>query len=108
MSNEKLDDQHRAPEQFTEDKTEEQIKEDMETGEKNEDVYTEEGRENLVEDGEISAEEEGFMQGAEGKGQLAKCDTCSKILEENIIEKEIDGEMYRFCSDKCAEEFSKK
>ena len=37
------------------------------------DIYSEEGREDLVEDGEISPAEEGFMEGAEGNGQGAKC-----------------------------------
>lgn len=110
MPDEKIDNQNRAPEQFTKQTTEEEIKENMEMGEKNEDVYSEEGREKLLEDAEIDAEEEGFMEGAEGRGQLAKCDNCHKVLgddPENTVEREFDGEMHLFCSDKCAEEFSK-
>ena len=49
--------------------TSEQLSEEMDLGEVDEDVYTEEGREKEVEDDEISAEEEGFMAGAEGKGR---------------------------------------
>ena len=40
-----------------------------ENEEKGKDVYSEEGREELVDDDEISPEEEGFMEGAEGDGQ---------------------------------------
>ncbi len=72
------------------------------------DVYSEEGRESLVEDDEISPEEEGFMEGANGGGQGAKCRRCGAILGDDFIEKEIDGEIYRFCSDECAEKYSKK
>ncbi len=49
--------------------TSEQLSEEMDLGEVDEDVYTEEGREKETEDDEISAEEEGFMAGAEGKGR---------------------------------------
>lgn len=110
MADEKIDDQNRASEQFTDDETEEEIKEDMDIGEKNEDVYSEEGRENLLDDDEIDAEEEGFMEGAEGRGQLAKCDQCHKVLSDDpdkTVELEIDGELFLFCSDRCAEKFKK-
>jgi hypothetical protein len=75
-----------------------------------EDVYSEEGREKLVEDAEIEPWEEGFMQGAENDGQGAKCRKCGKILmgAEDIVEKEIANETYRFCSDYCAEKFEEK
>jgi len=39
--------------------------EDKEEGDKEEEVYDEEGREELVEGGEISSEEAGFMKGYE-------------------------------------------
>ena len=53
------------------------------------DVYDEENRESLVEDDEMSAEEEGFLKGAEGFGQDAKCRKCGKILMEanDVVEK---------------------
>jgi hypothetical protein len=69
------------------------------------DVYTEEGREELTEDeGEISAWEEGFSEGAEGS-ESAHCENCDKPLgdrEENVIEKEVKGKILLFCSEKCA------
>ncbi|MFQ5475190.1 MAG: hypothetical protein ACE5DM_05105 [Candidatus Nanoarchaeia archaeon] len=77
---------------------------EMETGDAEEDVYTEEGREQLVEDDEISTAEEGFMEGAEGLGQQGKCAVCGAILtEDNTVERKVDGELKWFCSDKCSE-----
>jgi hypothetical protein len=63
------------------------------------DVYEPEKREDLVEDDEISAEEEGFLEGAEGLGQDAKCRKCGKLLMEanEVVEKEIKGEVIKFC-----------
>jgi hypothetical protein len=74
------------------------------------DVYESEGRENLVEDDEMSAEEEGFLQGAEGMGQDAKCRKCGKILMEadNVIEKELKGEVLRFCSEECEQQYEEE
>ncbi|MDP7141307.1 MAG: hypothetical protein QF506_02995 [Candidatus Woesearchaeota archaeon] len=97
-----------AEEQWSESETKEEVKEDMETGEKEEDVYTEEGREKLIEDDEINPKEEGFMEGAEGLGQNAKCRKCGKILKDEFVEKEFDGDICRFCSDKCVEEYEKE
>lgn len=72
-------------------------------------VYSDGGREDLVEDDEISAEEEGFMEGAEEDGQHAKCVNCGKALKkQNIVEKEIDGEVKWFCSEQCVEKFEEK
>ena len=72
------------------------------------DIYSEEGREDLVEDDEIEPWEEGFMQGAEGGGQGAKCRKCGKpLIDKDFIEKEIDGENYRFCCEECAKKFEK-
>jgi len=71
-----------------------------------EDIYSEEGRENQVDDDEISPAEEGFMAGAEGDGQGAKCRKCGKILTDDFIEKKVDDEICRFCSDECADKYS--
>jgi len=76
--------------------------------EEKDDVYSEEGREDLVDDDEISPGEEGFMEGANGYGQGAKCRKCGKVLDDDFIETEIDDEIYRFCSDECAEKYMKK
>jgi len=75
--------------------------------EKEEDIYSEEGRESLVEDDEITPTEEGFMEGAHDDGQGAKCRKCGKPLLDDFVEKEINGEIYRFCSDHCLIKFEK-
>lgn len=89
----------------------EELSQDMDLGKKEEDVYSKVGREKLLEDGEISAAEEGFMQGESAGGKSSKCMNCGKILDadhpEEIIEKEIEGKLCWFCSDKCAEKKSK-
>lgn len=72
------------------------------------DIYSEETREDLVENGEISPSEEGFMQGASDLGQGGKCGYCGKPLEDDFIEKEIDGENCRFCSEECLEKYEEK
>ena len=73
----------------------------METGELDEDVYTEEGREELVEEDEISDVEEGFVKGYEEGG--ANCDNCGKVLvDESMVEEEIGGKECRFCCGECA------
>lgn len=74
-----------------------------------EDVYSDEGRADLVEDDEISAEEEGFMEGAEDDGQQAKCAHCGKILKKGaLIEKDIEGDTKWFCSEQCVEKYEEK
>jgi len=82
----------------------------MAEGTEDEDVYTDEGREALVEDGEISATEAGFMEGAEGDGQQGKCQKCGKAIPEteDVVEKEIAGANKFFCSDGCVEEYEKE
>ena len=79
----------------------EELELDMHTGERETDVYTEEGREELMEDDAITPQEEGFSEGAEGKGSMAKCSHCGKILgndKTSIVEREIDGKIELFCS----------
>jgi YHS domain-containing protein len=82
-------------------------KEDIDESEDIEKVYSEEGRESLVEDDEMEPWEQGFMKGAEDDGQGAKCRKCGKVLlgPDSIVEKEIDGKIYRFCSEECAEKY---
>lgn len=81
-----------------------------EPSERGEDIYDEEDREQLVEDDEIEPWEEGFMKGAEGGGQDAKCRTCGKVLmgPEDIVEKKIKGHILRFCSELCGDSFEDK
>ena len=102
--------------EFSEDEEHENSHEDeeikMHTGEKEADVYTKEGREELEEDEEgIAPWEEGFMEGASGKGSKGTCENCGKPLSQNeaeVIEREYRGETYFFCSDNCAKAGVKK
>ncbi len=106
----KRDDLEEGPDQFLEDEEEGWPREDQELrmhlGKKTADVYTPEGREELEEDeGEIEPWEEGFMEGAEGRGNLGDCAFCEKPLSDEkglVIEKRIKGKLSRFCSEKCA------
>ncbi len=72
-------------------------------------VYSDEGRTDLLEGDEISPEEEGFMQGYNNE-ETARCAFCHKPLLDpsTIVEREIDGKVYRFCSEECAEEFERE
>ncbi len=88
--------------------TNEKIKQDIESGRKEGDVYTEEGREELVEEDAISDQEEGFVKGYEAEEKIAFCNECGKVLvDEKFIEMEIEDETLRFCSEECAEEYTK-
>jgi len=79
---------------------------EFEEGKFEEDVYTEKGREELIENDEISDAEEGFVQGFEEEEKLVECANCKKILvTEDFVEKNIDEDIIRFCSDECAEEY---
>lgn len=83
--------------------------EGKEEGTLDEDVYTEEGREELIEEGVINDVEEGFAEGYEHGERKTQCQQCGKLLvDENFVEKEFDDDTYRFCSDSCAENYSKK
>ncbi len=73
-----------------------------------EDIYNKKDREEMGEDAEISPEEEGFMKGYEDDSKVAMCPNCNKVLGTDVVEREINGETYRFCCDRCAEEFVKK
>jgi len=70
MPEEEIDQSDAAPEQGVKpEKDAEETEKDMDTGNEDEDVYTEEGREKLQEDGEISPQEQAYMEGAEGSGK---------------------------------------
>jgi hypothetical protein len=72
----------------------------------NDDVYSENVRENMVEDGEMTAAEEGFLEGASGGGQGAKCRKCGKVLSDDFIERRSDdNEILRFCCDECCDKY---
>ncbi|MEA2036069.1 MAG: hypothetical protein U9O94_01065 [Nanoarchaeota archaeon] len=72
------------------------------------DVYSEEGREEAVDNDEISPAEEGFMEGAHGDGQGAKCRKCGAVLGDDFIEKREGEEIHRFCSDECADKYKEE
>ena len=75
------------------------------------DIYSEEGSEDLVENDEISPEEAGFMEGAEGRGKMNCCAYCGKNLgedEEGVVEREFDGEIKWFCSEEHAQKYAEK
>ena len=77
----------------------------MHTGEKAVDVYSEEGREELLEEDEISPREEAFSEGATDRGSQGKCAHCGKVLSQDqneVIEREIDHKPHFFCSNECA------
>jgi len=75
-----------------------------------EDIYDEEGRRALVEEDELSAEEAGFLEGYDNPNTV-KCAYCGKPLmenQDNILEIVIEGNLYRFCSEDCLEEFRRE
>jgi len=89
----------------TEEKTADEKEEAIHEGEMDSDTSTEAGREELMENDEISPEEEAFSEGAEDNGELGVCAHCGKPLSQNkeeVVEKEIDGEKVWFCCDECA------
>ncbi len=99
-----------ADEELLPNETTEQIEEDIKVGEKDEDIYTKEGRKVQEDEDEIEPWEEGFMEGASGPGQLGKDALTGKPLmgADNVYEVEHEGKLYRFVSEKNAEEFMKK
>ncbi len=95
---------------MTEEETSEEKKAAIEHGEKEKDPLTKEGREYMVEDDEMEPWEAGFAEGASEEGQHAKDALTGEPLMgvDNVIEAEIDGEIYRFVSEENAEKFRKK
>ncbi len=74
-------------------------------GEQEADVYTVEGRDELTESDGIDTWEEGFSEGAEGRGHSATCAHCDALIgdrEGGAVEREYNGEVLLFCSEKCA------
>jgi len=92
------------------DETDDELKAEMSTGKRDSDIYIEEGRELQEEDAEIDAWEEGFMQGAEGTGQLAKDALTGEPItsDDDVVELEWDDKLYRFVNEENAEKFKKK
>ena len=81
----------------------------MELGQNDKDLYTEEGRDEELENDEISAEEQAFMEGASDDGGKAKCANCGEQVDRSqTVEEEIEDVTYWFCSDRCAQKYIKK
>ena len=82
----------------------------MERGDKVEDPDTKEGREALVDEDAMESWEAGFTQGASGDGQLAKdAFTGEPLMDvEDVVELEIDGEIFRFVNEENAQKFRER
>ena len=62
--------------------------------------------EELLEDGEVSSEEEAFMKGYNNDEEVVECVECgSAIPPGKEVVKDVEGEKYKFCSKICADEF---
>ncbi len=81
--------------------------EDIEMVEETHDVYDDEYLDEEVEDDEIDPVEEGFMKGY-NKESMLRCEVCGAELGEDFITVDIDGTIYRFCSEKCKEKFEEE
>jgi len=84
------------------------IAEDEDLGMVEDEIYDDRPLEEAEESDEIDEVEEGFMKGYEEEGSMAECANCKKILTDEVVEQELDGELRRFCSEECAEKFEKK
>jgi hypothetical protein len=87
-------------------RTKDDIRKDIDEGIDDKEVYDSQARDKLVEDDEIDTWEEGFMEGAEGRGQMTSCARCGKLLsdeKDEIFERKIKGKKMLFCSAEHAE-----
>lgn len=90
-------------------KTKEQKIREIEKGDAEENIYTEEGREEMFDDDdELTDVDEGFMKGYEEGAKSAKCPICGQVIEYDFVEREIDDDIYRFCSDEHADLYMNK
>ena len=75
---------------------------------KNEDIYEKEGTEEQLADDEITSAEAGFMEGY-ADTEEGVCSTCGKEIDpEKVIEKEVNDQLFTFCSQRCADIFDKR
>ena len=87
-------------------KIKDDIRKDLDLGLQDKGVYDEQERHKAVEDDEMEPWEEGFMEGAEGRGQMTSCARCGKLLGQGkakTFEKRINGKRMLFCSEEHAE-----
>ncbi len=59
----------------------------------------------LLDEGSISSEEEGFMRGYSDDGEVPTCDECGEAIRESKVVKLIDGETRTFCCEGCSQDF---
>jgi YHS domain-containing protein len=72
------------------------------------DEYVEEKEEvDLVEDDEMSPEEQGFINGFENEEDSTNCAYCKSIIinQEKALSQEIENKTYLFCSQECQDNF---
>ena len=74
------------------------------------DIYSEGSRDDLVEDDEMTPEEDGFMDGFEKDQKTVCCAECKKLIidPDDAVEAEIDNETYLFCSEECSTLFKQR
>lgn len=90
-------------------RTKEERKRKIGEGDLEENIYSEEGREEMLEeDDEITDLDEGFMKGYEEGAKSAKCPICGEVIGYDFVEREIDDDVYRFCSDEHADVYMRK
>ena len=76
--------------------------------EETENIYDKKQRDEQLEEDEITPAEAGFIEGYEDT-KLIECNTCGKQFDfEKSVEREINGEIFTFCSKKCADNFEKR
>jgi len=76
--------------------------------EETENIYDKKERAQQLEESEIDPAEASFMEGYEDT-KLIECNSCHGQIDwEKVIEKEINGTTYTFCSKKCADHFEKR
>lgn len=82
----------------------EDIELEMHVGTRDVDVYSEEGLEEELDHDELAPWEQGFMEGEIDGGRLGECDTCGKLITddmEEVYEREINNTRKLFCSKRC-------
>ncbi len=92
------------------EETHEELLEEIKSDQHEIDPLTSEGRETLVEDDEVETWEAGFSEGASQEGQLGKDALTGEPLldEDEVVEAEIKGRIYRFVNEKNAKKFRLK
>ena len=73
-----------------------------------ENIYEKEQRKEQLAEDIIEPAEAGFMEGYQDVEE-GICSTCGKQIDpEKTVEKEVNGKMLTFCSEKCADFFEKR